>query len=234
MKIESLMEIVLVRHAEPEWVKDELNVDNPPLTARGSHQAELLAGALREEQFDEILVSPLLRTRQTAAPILAQFSRDLVIDPWLEEIRNPLWHGTPVEKAAEAYRVDKLRKSHERWAGLDGGESVSDFVARINIGCSLFLEERGIVRMDTDLPVWNTTGAFVPGRRVLLVAHAGTNSVSICHMLGLAPTPWEWERFMIGHASVNRLHLFALGDGATFSLASLSDNEHLPVEHRTY
>jgi hypothetical protein len=29
--------------------------------------------------------------------------RDEVIDPWLEEIRDPMWHGTPAEKAAEAY-----------------------------------------------------------------------------------------------------------------------------------
>lgn len=234
MMIESLMEIVLVRHAEPEWVRDDLNVDNPPLTARGSRQAGLLAGALSGEQFDEVLVSPLLRTQQTAAPVLETLGRDLVIEPWLEEIRNPVWHGTPVEKAAEAYRIDKARSSKERWAGLDGGESVSDFVDRINVGCSLFLEERGISRQDTDLPVWTLGRGFVPGRRILLVAHAGTNSVSICHMLGLAPTPWEWERFMIGHASINRVHLFALGDGATFSLARLSDNEHLPVADRTY
>lgn len=234
MRIESLMEIVLVRHAEPEWVKDELNVDNPPLTSRGFEQARLLAGALAGEEFHEILVSPLLRTRQTAEPILDTLGRELVIEPWLEEIRNPVWHGTPVEKAAEAYRVDKARSSTERWAGLDGGESVSDFVDRINIGCSLFLEERGLSRQDTDLPVWSTTPDFVAGRRVLLVAHAGTNSVSICHMLGLAPTPWEWERFMIGHASINRVHLFALGDGATFSLGRLSDNEHLHAADRTY
>ncbi|MFM9084444.1 MAG: histidine phosphatase family protein, partial [Actinomycetota bacterium] len=37
------MEIVLVRHAEPEWVKDGFNVDDPPLTERGHRQAEHLA-----------------------------------------------------------------------------------------------------------------------------------------------------------------------------------------------
>ena len=234
MMIESILEIVLVRHAEPEWVKDGLNVDNPPLTERGRRQADLLARELMGETFDEILVSPLTRTRETAAPILKATGRELVVEPWLEEIRNPLWHGTPAEKAAEAYRADKARSSNERWAGLDGGESVSSFVDRINVGCSLFLEERGIVRRDTELPVWQLGPAFAPGRRILLVAHAGTNSVSICHMLGLAPTPWEWERFMIGHATVNRVNLFALADGATFSLTRLSGNEHLPAADRTY
>ena len=66
------------------------------------------------------------------------------------------------------------------------------------------------------------------------MAHAGTNSVALCHLLGLAPTPWEWERFVIGHASVSTVRMLGLGDGVTFSVAKLSDNEHLPVDLRTY
>ncbi len=65
------MEIVLIRHGEPEWVRDGLNVVDPPLTGRGLAQAERLAEALADESFDEILVSPLVRARQTAAPLLA-------------------------------------------------------------------------------------------------------------------------------------------------------------------
>lgn len=234
MNREVLMEIVLVRHAEPEWVRDGINIDNPPLTERGSRQAALAADALAAERFDEVLVSPLVRTRQTAEPLLRALDRELVIEPWLEEIRNPIWHGTPVEKASAAYEAEKAKTSLDRWTGLDGGEAVSDFVDRINIGCSLFLEERGIVRERVDMPVWHVTEAFVPGRHICLVAHAGTNSVSICHLLGLAPTPWEWDRFVIGHASVTRVQLFGLGDGVTFSLSRLSDNEHLPGDLRTY
>ena len=33
------MEIVLIRHGEPEWVRDGLNVVDPPLTERGHMQA---------------------------------------------------------------------------------------------------------------------------------------------------------------------------------------------------
>ena len=229
-----LWEIVLVRHAEPEWVRDGLNVDNPPLTARGHEQAGLLAQRLAAERFDEVLVSPLVRTQQTARPYLDRSGRELVVEPWLEEIRNPVWHGTPEEKAAEAWRAEKQKVSHDRWSGIEGGEPVTDFVARINVGCSLFLEERGVSRLDTELPVWSTERHFVPGRRSLLVAHAGTNSVSICHLLGLQPTPWEWERFVIGHASISVVRLLGLGDGVTFSVARLSDNEHLPAGMRTY
>lgn len=227
------MEIVLVRHAEPEWVRDGFNVDDPPLTERGRHQAEHLASRLAGEVFDEVLVSPLLRTRQTAEPILAALGHDLTIEPWLEEIRNPVWQGTPAERAEAAWRAEREKKSHERWSGIDGGEAVSDFVDRINVGCSLFLEERGVTRADTALPVWHGADAHSTGSRILLVAHAGTNSVAICHMLGLQPTPWEWERFVIGHATISRVRTVPLGDGVTFALTRLSDNEHLPPDMRT-
>ena len=48
------MEIVLIRHAEPEWVKDGKSVVNPPLTVRGSRQAELLGQRLADEKFDHV------------------------------------------------------------------------------------------------------------------------------------------------------------------------------------
>lgn len=224
------MEIVLIRHGEPEWVRDGLNVGDPPLTDRGRRQAERMAEALRHEHFDEVLVSPLVRARQTAQPLLEALGRDLVVEPWLEEIRDPLWHGTPRERAEAAYEAARAKPAVERWEGLDGGEAVSDFVERINLGASLFLAERGVRRIESSLPVWTMEQ---PARRIALVAHAGTNSVTICHLLGLAATPWEWERFVLGHASISRVESMPLGDGATFCLTRLSDLEHLDHIDRT-
>lgn len=224
------MEIFLVRHAEPEWVRSGLSVDNPPLTKRGLEQAELLARSLRDEAFDEVLVSPLVRAQQTVDPLLQLTGRDLMVEDWLEEIRSPIWHGTPAERAEEAYRAVRTLPSTERWRGLEGGESVSDFVARVNLGCSLFLAERGVLRVSDDLPVWTMER---PEQRICLVAHAGTNSVVLNHLLGLEPTPWEWERFVLGHATVSRILSMPLGDGHTFGLVRLSSDEHLPAALRT-
>ena len=228
------MEIVIIRHAEPEWVKDGFSVDNPPLTDRGRVQAEHLADVLAAENFDEVLVSPLVRTQQTAEPLLSRWGKELVIENWLEEIRNPVWHGTPEERAHAAWAAEKRKNSHDRWSGIDGGEAVNDFVERINIGTSLFLEERGLVRSDNSLPVWDRKNDFNPEHKVALVAHAGTGSIAICHMLGLPPTPWEWERLVIGHATINRVRSLELGDGVTFGLTRLSDTEHLPPDLRTF
>ena len=224
------MEITLVRHGEPEWVRRGLQVDDPPLTSRGTEQARRLAGRLGHETFDDVYVSPLVRARQTAAPVLEAMGRAEVVAPWLEEIRNPIWHGTPAEKVDEVYRTDRARLPHERWEGLPGGEAVRDFVDRIRSDGTEFLSELGIKRSHADLPVWRVDG---PARRVLFVAHAGTNSVITCLLLGLEPTPWEWDRFVMGHASVTRLEALPVGGGFTFSLTQLSDVEHLASDMRT-
>ena len=223
-------EIVLVRHGEPEWVRNGINVDDPPLTARGRRQALRLAAQLAGETFDEVLVSPLVRARQTAEPVLSALGLDLVVAPWLEEIRNPVWHGTPAERAEEAFRADRAKPAHLRWEGLDGGEPVRDFVDRIHRDTGLFLAERGIDRVRDDLPVWSVCE---PGRRILLVAHAGTNAVVFGHLLGLEPVPWEWDRFVIGHASISRIEALPVGEGHTFALTRLGDVEHLAPDERT-
>ncbi|MGF1600214.1 MAG: histidine phosphatase family protein [Acidimicrobiales bacterium] len=226
------MEIVLVRHGEPEWVRDGFSVDDPSLTERGQRQAEAMADRLAGEAFDEVYCSPLIRARQTAAPLLAALSRSEAVQPWLEEIRNPLWQGSPSEKAEEAFKEERSRPASERWRGLEdiGGENVGSFVARIREGCGLFLAERGIEPVHSEFALWSAPD---PDRRIALVAHAGTNAAVICHLLGLTPVPWEWDRFVLNHASITRLTTLAMGDGHAFALTRLSDVEHLAADDRT-
>ncbi len=189
-----------------------------------------MAEALADEHFDEILVSPLCRARETADPLLKILDRDEVIAPWLEEVRDPNWHGTPHEHAKRAYQELSARPTDQQWDGLAGGESIRDFTNRIHSGAAQFLTERGVERIEHEVALWNIPET---GRRIALVAHAGTNSVTIGHLLGFAPTPWEWDRFVLGHASISRIEAIPVGDGFTFSLTSLSSLEHMPREHRT-
>ena len=224
------MELVLIRHGEPEWVRDGLNVVDPPLTQRGLRQADCVADALESEVFDEIVTSPLRRPRLTAAPSLARRSADEVVEAWLEEIREPNWHGTPAELAQKAYEEERSRIASARWEGVVGGEPARAFVERMRAGATQFLAERGIYRSKQTLPVWHMDQS---DRRIAVFAHAGTNGVILCHLLGLDPVPWEWDRFVTGHASITRLVTMELADGHTFSLTKLSDVEHLAVDDRT-
>lgn len=229
------MEIVLIRHGQPEWVLDGLNVVDPPLNERGHRQAERMADALAGEHFDEIFCSPLVRARQTAAPLFKAFGRDEAVDPWLEEVRDPVWHGTPADLAEEAFREERTRPSWDRWRGLDahGGEHLGDFDRRIRAGVEGFLADRGMTPLGGDLPVWTTPPEEWKDAKIALVAHAGTNAVALCRFLGLPATPWEWDRFVLGHASITRVEALQHADGISFALTRLSDVAHLDSDDRT-
>lgn len=224
------MKIVLVRHGQPEWVRDGLNVVDPPLTERGLRQAERAAAVLRDEHFDEVIVSPLLRARQTADPLRRALGFDEVVEPWLEEIREPNWHGTPQELAAKAYEEERTKAAEERWHGIEGGEAPRDFVERVRAGATDWLGARGIGRSRQILPMWHSDDTEWT---VCVFAHAGTNGVLLSLLLGLDPVPWEWDRWSLNHASITRLTTLRLGDGHTFSLTRLSDVEHLSAADRT-
>lgn len=227
------MEIVLIRHAQPEWVRDGLNVNNPPLTRLGECQAECLAATHHDLEPTEVLVSPLLRARQTAAPLLRVSGLPEQVEPFLAEIADPNWHGAPEIVAKEAYEAEERRAAHERWEGLPGGENVRDFVRRVDEGMATFLVSRGIRRASGEFPVWSIDDPS-PERRLVFVAHGGTNGVLLCHLLGVPQTPWEWRRFAHKHASVSRFQTFPVGDTWAFALTQLSGVEHLPESLRTY
>lgn len=225
------MDIILIRHGQPEWVRDGLNVVDPPLTERGHRQAQRVADVLGDERFDEIIVSPLRRARQTAAPLLARQGRAELIEPFLEEIREPNWHGTPVELANAAYAEEKSRAAEDRWAGISGGgEPPREFVERVRLGATEYWGRKGVYRSKQTLPMWHVDN---PDYRVVIVAHSGTNGVLLCQLLGLDPVPWEWDRFVTMHASITRLTSFGMRDGHTFALNRLSDVEHMANDDRT-
>ncbi|MFA9430616.1 histidine phosphatase family protein [Egicoccus sp. AB-alg2] len=221
------MELLLVRHAQPEWSRDRAARVDPGLTDRGQQQALRVARRLAREPFDRLLVSTATRARETAAPL-----RDLVPEvpaeerDWLHEIRMPSnWEGTPQEEVERVFREARVRGRQDWWEGIPGGESFRDFHARVTAGLDEELAKLGLERDPHGL--WQLPD-LLP--RIVVVAHAGTNSVVLGHLLGLSPEPWEWERFSSDHASVTLLSTTRIASGHIFSLQRFSDVEHLPPE----
>jgi broad specificity phosphatase PhoE len=225
------MEIILVRHAQPEWSRDGRSQVDPGLTDLGRRQASLTADRLAAEAFDGMLVSTATRSQETAEPVIPRLGEVRHVDrEWLHEIRMPgTWQGTPSEEVDRAFRDARGRPRMEWWNGMPGGESFRDFHARVTIGLAAELGEAG-VHHDAETGLWDVPRG---APRLLFVAHAGTNSVVLGHLLGLEPQPWEWERFASNHASLTVLRSTPIGGGHIFSLQSFSDVSHLQPEHVT-
>lgn len=224
------MELLFVRHGEPAWSRDGLAVDDPPLTDRGHEQADLVAKMLADVPFDALFVSPLRRAQQTAAPIATATGLDAVTLPWLAEIFPGTFEGTPQEVVEQTFRESRGRPLDEQWEGIPGGESFRDFHNRVTTGLAAMLEEHGTRRTSVHPPLWQLDD---PQRRIVFVAHGGTNAVSLGYLLGIEPVPWEWERFVAFHAAVSTIAPIEISSGHSFSLFRFSDTSHLPEALRT-
>jgi broad specificity phosphatase PhoE len=227
------MEVVLIRHGEPEWERDGLSVDNPGLTERGRRQAEAVGDHLGDHPdlvLDEIWVSPLVRAQQTAAPLAARTGIEPTTLDWLAEIGAPRWDGTPTEVVARAFADGWARPLDELWEGLPGGETFRHFHQRVTTGVTAALEAIGAARLSEAPTLWRLPEGE---RRVAIVAHGGTNATLVAHLLGIPPVPWEWLRFVTSHASISLLTPLAISGGHAFSLHPFGDVAHMPTALHT-
>ena len=221
------MDLFLVRHGQPDWAPDRIARNDPELTELGHQQAGRVAHRLASlADVDEIWASSMNRARQTSDPIASELSRQPEVYDWLQEINNPPeWDGSPVDEIDKALRDSNLRSMDEMWDGLPGGETFRAFHQRVVSGLQQTLDTHGIHPMQSDhRHLWDVED---PERRVIIVAHAGTNAVVLGHLLGLEPVPWEWERFRQPHTGVTRLTMSRISTGWGFSLRQLGDVTHL-------
>ncbi|HYM55509.1 MAG TPA: histidine phosphatase family protein [Solirubrobacteraceae bacterium] len=117
--------IVLARHAETEWSRDGRHTGRSdiPLTDRGRAAASALAGRLGEWRFALVLVSPLLRARETCElcglGAQAQPREDLLEWDYGEY---------------EGLTTPQIRERRPGWSlwrdGCPGGESATEVGAR--------------------------------------------------------------------------------------------------------
>ncbi len=205
---------------------------DPFLTEIGREQAELGAQRIFEgdHPLTELVVSPARRSQETAAPIARNCALPIETVDDIVEVKMPDWTGELEETVKRVFRDSRHRPPEEWWDGLAGGESFRNFHDRVTNALLGILAQRG-VRPDPDREhLW-----FVddPDQRMAIVAHGGTNAVAIGFLLGAAPTPWEWERFILYHASFARLRAVPLGGYPVGSLRTFNDREHLPEHLRT-
>lgn len=222
------MELLLVRHAQPEWVVDGIGYSDPHLSTLGGDQAEAVGKALATVDFDEIWVSPATRSQETAAAIIPHHDTTVTTQDWALEIQLPdTWNEVPVDTLRKWFRESRTHDREQWWeaSGPHGGETFRAFHERITTGLDEQLAARDITRLPDEPDLWHVPDDDT--RRIALVTHAGTNSVVLGHLLGVSPQPWEWERFSSAHASITILHNRPIASADIFSLRSFSETAHL-------
>ena len=135
-------EILLVRHgASQAFVPGEAfpllgTQGDPPLSPAGREQAAKVCERLRHEPIDNIYVTKLARTTETATPLLEATGLFAEVSPHLHELHFGEWEGGLARKklremtdpaAIEATRTGK-------WDAVPGAEKWADFTARLQLG----------------------------------------------------------------------------------------------------
>lgn len=205
------MNLYMVRHGQTAASRENRfsGSSDPPLTAVGEAMAEAFGKAYAAVTWDAICTSPMLRTRQTAAPLCRLAGVAATVEDGLKEIDYGEWEGL---------RQDEVRQrwpdAYEYWAhdvasrGTPGGETAFHVAARAM---------RVVEAIRTRYQHGN----------VLLVSHKATLRVITCALLGLDVRLFR-QRIAQPVAAVT---MFVLSDG-TAQLATFGDRSHLSEELR--
>lgn len=203
-----MLSLYLVRHGQTDASLHNRfsgRID-APLNATGLAMADALGARYGTEGFVEIVSSPLLRARQTAAPTARIAGLPVVTDDGLVEIAYGEWDGRP---EAEVERDDAARfhawSTHPGRVAPPGGESGDQIAAR-----ALGAVERIRAR-------------HAGGGKVLVVSHKATLRVLVCALLGIDVDGFR-ARIAQKVCAVSIIDFKATGP----LLQVLGDTSHLP------
>jgi broad specificity phosphatase PhoE len=206
------LELVLVRHAEPDWEGARQKGADPSLTVLGRQQAGDLAAHLHHLPFAALYASPLARARETAAAIATAQQLTATAVPDLAEIGVPLLQNASQTEVDAYFLAAAKRPFREHWEGFPGGEPFRAFHTRVSGAIGTLLAPYGVRSQIIDgFPAWSAP-ARAQTLRIGVVAHGGTNSVILAHLLGIPPVPWEWIRFETPLAAYSVVALRAIND----------------------
>jgi probable phosphoglycerate mutase len=201
-----MLTLHLVRHGDTLQAAEGYfagDID-PPLTDRGRAQAEAVGKVASRLDLAAVYVSPKLRARQTAEPILRECKLEPVVEDGLREIAYGAWEG---RKESEIKVSDT--DMYSAWSqdpalvSPPGGESAFAIAARA-LPC--------LVRARREHPNGN----------VMFVSHKATVRIMVCALLGV-PLGRFRDRIACPTAS---LTTFEFGERGAM-LLRLADVSHL-------
>jgi 2,3-bisphosphoglycerate-dependent phosphoglycerate mutase len=201
-------QILLVRHgssvgATIDTVQlGELSISDPVLADEGHVQARALAERLRDEPIHRIFVTPLRRTQQTAAPLVAAINLDPIVITDLREVHLGDWEHSFYEHALARHPIIDEMQVRESWEVIPNAESMEHFASRV---------QRGIATLVKNSEADTTSVLFSHAATIAEICRQATNS---CAFAFMAPE----------NASVTRLIVERDGQ---WKLRSFNDVTHL-------
>jgi broad specificity phosphatase PhoE len=206
--------IILVRHGQTGWNAGAgagserfRGRTDLPLNETGLAQAQALAGRFMADRQGlpvvALYASPLLRAKQTLAPLATQLGLPIQSHPGLLDINYGRFQGLTHTEAADLYP-----ELYRRWRMTPGqvrfpeGEGLADVQARVQALVS-------------------EVAARHPGKGLVLVGHEIVNKVLVCTLLGL-----DLDQIWRIRQEPASLDLFQQG-GGQWLVQRLNDTCHL-------
>lgn len=204
---ESVTEVLLIRHAHQvlDLAGPVGAFRDPPLSALGEQQAQLLGAALSHAAIDAVYTSPVQRASRTADAIAARHALDPITRAGLLEVamfRDAPQHVSSLEYLGSQV-LEELRQRFilERiWDVYPDSESSAEFRGRV------IETMEGIVNDHQ-------------GKRIAVVCHGGVINAYVSHVIG---SQYDVV-FRPAHASVS---IVASADDI-LTLYALNDVHHL-------
>ncbi|MGW4118430.1 histidine phosphatase family protein [Nocardia sp. NPDC004711] len=193
------MQLILVRHAQPQRVLAESGHADPDLTAIGLEQAGRVPAALAHHRIARVVSSPQLRARETARPTAEKLGLGIDVLDGLAEYDRDLPIYVPIEDAQQEFRETYARiKAGHLPEQIDGDA----FIGRVRDSIASIVA--AAEHTDT----------------VVVFAHGGVINVLLQEVLGLARP----LTFPIDYCSITRI-LYSRSGGRT--AATINENGHV-------
>lgn len=223
------MRILIVRHAEPDYVHDSL-------TEKGKREAELLGKRLSQIDASAYYVSPLGRARETASYTLRMVGKEAVTLPWLAEFRGYALHPLTDERRIPwNYHTDewydhKLLADRDQW-------TEDPLVCRGDVGRVWDETKKGIDALLRAHGYDRQGGTYRCANNkpetIILFCHFAIGAAILAYLTNLPPLPL-WQGFLCLPSAVTTVVTQERRKGEVeFRCVSLGDVSHLLPEKET-
>ena len=232
------MEIVLIRHGQPDWGSGvNAYTADPKLTDLGRLQSEKSSTVFDKSSVDELWVSPLTRAQETHLPFKDKsISKKIHVFKWLKEMEDEEekeLFGKSQEEVMDFFEK-RNTQSFEEWIVGNHGQYMEKFRDNIILNLESELEKRNINPSGNKYDrLFDLNNSEI--QKIMIVSHAGTMSVLISYFLNMPLYPWTWRKFLPRHAGHTVLKSTEISSGHFFRLKEFNNVSFLnSEEEKTY